>query len=148
MDCPRDRSSLTATQYEGFEVDKCGSCGGVWLDAGELEAIENKLDHEHSIREGERAPDQAVRAINEVAQMTAAPASCPRCGTTMVARDYGLGAQIVIDACPKDCGVWLDAGELQAIERFYADSHRDALDVLPFGLWIRLKLSDFKAKLS
>jgi Zn-finger nucleic acid-binding protein len=148
MDCPRDGSVLAVTTYQEFEVDKCSSCGGMWLDRGELEAIQDKVDHAHSAPPQERQPDQAVRAINEVAQLTARAGNCPKCGTKLVARDYGMGAQIVIDACPNDCGVWLDVGEIEAIEKFYADSHRDALDVLPIGLWIRVKLADWRAKLS
>jgi hypothetical protein len=44
--------------------------------------------------------------------------------------------------------VWLDVGELQELEKFYEESHRDALDVLPLGLWLRIKLADLRAKLS
>jgi Zn-finger nucleic acid-binding protein len=148
MDCPRDGTVLGATNYEGFEVDKCGACGGVWLDAGELEAIQNKADHAHHAHRSEKVPDQVQRAINEVAQLEAKPIKCPKCGDTMVARDYGLGAQIVIDTCPRDCGVWLDVGEIQELEKFYEESHQDALDVLPLGLWLRIKLADLRAKLS
>lgn len=148
MDCPRDGTPLGATKYEGFDVDKCSTCGGLWLDAGELEAIQDKADHAHHGHRPDSVADPVQRAFVEVAQLDAPPIPCPKCGEAMVARDYGLGAQIVIDACPKDCGVWLDVGELQELEKFYEESHRDAIDVLPIGLWLRLKLSDLRAKLS
>lgn len=37
--CPQDQSLLSAVHYQGVELDVCGNCGGVWLDAGELEQI-------------------------------------------------------------------------------------------------------------
>jgi Zn-finger nucleic acid-binding protein len=148
MDCPRDGSGLATAKYEGFDVDKCATCGGIWLDRGELEAIEAKIEHKHQGDPNAAGPNTATRAAIEVEQLGANPVDCPRCGTKMVARDYGFGAQIIIDACPQDCGVWLDVGELQQIERFYEDSQRDALDVLPLGLWFRLRLADWRAKLS
>ena len=30
---------LIEIDYRGIKVDKCSECEGVWLDAGELEAI-------------------------------------------------------------------------------------------------------------
>lgn len=30
---------LIEINYKGIKVDKCSGCEGVWLDAGELEAI-------------------------------------------------------------------------------------------------------------
>ena len=39
MHCPKCGMDLIAIDYRGVEVDKCSACDGVWLDAGELEAI-------------------------------------------------------------------------------------------------------------
>jgi Zn-finger nucleic acid-binding protein len=36
MDCPRCKSSLTARNREGIEIDICEKCGGIWFDKGEL----------------------------------------------------------------------------------------------------------------
>jgi len=30
---------LIALDYKGIEVDKCSECEGIWLDAGDLEAV-------------------------------------------------------------------------------------------------------------
>jgi len=43
MRCPKCGMELIAVDYKGIEVDKCSECEGVWLDAGELEAV-SKLD--------------------------------------------------------------------------------------------------------
>lgn len=42
MHCPKCGMSLIEIEYKGIKVDKCSSCSGIWLDAGELEAIEEK----------------------------------------------------------------------------------------------------------
>jgi len=39
MDCPRCDGKLHADSYEEVEINRCDKCGGIWLDAGELEQI-------------------------------------------------------------------------------------------------------------
>ncbi len=39
MKCPKCGMRLIEIDYKGIKVDKCSGCEGVWLDAGELEAI-------------------------------------------------------------------------------------------------------------
>ncbi|MFC2083556.1 zf-TFIIB domain-containing protein [Bacteroidota bacterium] len=39
MRCPKCGMKLIEIDYRGIEVDKCSSCEGVWLDAGELELV-------------------------------------------------------------------------------------------------------------
>ncbi len=39
MPCPRCTGKLHAETYDEVNVDRCDTCGGVWLDAGELELI-------------------------------------------------------------------------------------------------------------
>lgn len=36
MKCPRCDGSLEESQFEGVAIDTCDTCGGVWLDCGEL----------------------------------------------------------------------------------------------------------------
>jgi hypothetical protein len=43
MHCPKCGMQLIEIDYKKIAVDKCSSCEGVWLDAGELEAV-SKLD--------------------------------------------------------------------------------------------------------
>ncbi|MDY6855047.1 MAG: zf-TFIIB domain-containing protein [Thermodesulfobacteriota bacterium] len=43
MRCPKCGMELTEIDYRKIKVDKCFSCQGVWLDAGELEAV-SELD--------------------------------------------------------------------------------------------------------
>jgi len=39
MRCPKCGMEIIEVDYKGLKVDKCSECDGVWLDAGELEAV-------------------------------------------------------------------------------------------------------------
>ena len=43
MKCPKCGMELSEIDYKSVKVDKCFGCEGVWLDAGELEAV-SQLD--------------------------------------------------------------------------------------------------------
>lgn len=45
MDCPRCDGKLHADSFDDVEINRCDNCGGIWLDAGELEQI---IDKENS----------------------------------------------------------------------------------------------------
>ncbi|HXV50402.1 MAG TPA: zf-TFIIB domain-containing protein [Candidatus Binatia bacterium] len=42
MKCPRCGESLKARSFQKIEIDQCSGCGGIWLDAGELEQVAEK----------------------------------------------------------------------------------------------------------
>ncbi|HAK88333.1 MAG: hypothetical protein A2077_07790 [Nitrospirae bacterium GWC2_46_6] len=39
MRCPKCGMELIEIDYKEIKVDKCSECEGIWLDAGELEAV-------------------------------------------------------------------------------------------------------------
>jgi len=39
MKCPKCGMELIEIDYKEIKIDKCSSCDGVWLDAGELDAV-------------------------------------------------------------------------------------------------------------
>ena len=43
MRCPKCGMQLVEIDYRTIKIDRCTSCDGVWLDAGELEQI-SRLD--------------------------------------------------------------------------------------------------------
>ncbi len=43
MKCPKCGMQLIEIDYKGIKVDKCSECEGIWLDAGEMEAV-SKLE--------------------------------------------------------------------------------------------------------
>ena len=48
MTCPECGGSLTPQRVEGIEIDRCIHCVGVWLDAGEYDAVRRHIEHPHS----------------------------------------------------------------------------------------------------
>ncbi|HEX3234550.1 MAG TPA: zf-TFIIB domain-containing protein [Gemmatimonadales bacterium] len=39
MKCPKDGYDLVTSEYHGVQIESCPHCGGMWLDAGEVEQI-------------------------------------------------------------------------------------------------------------
>ncbi len=39
MKCPKCGADLSVEHFREVEIDRCGECQGVWLDAGELEKL-------------------------------------------------------------------------------------------------------------
>jgi Zn-finger nucleic acid-binding protein len=141
LKCPHDASPLLTQTYEAnIEVDVCGECKGMWLDKGELEAIEAASEHDYHAQLDQFAT-QAADSLHVAEQLAAAPIRCPKCGGEMDKREYGYCSRIVIDTCNDGCGIWLDAGEIQALEIFFEQSQRAAADVIPlrWRLWASLQ---------
>jgi Zn-finger nucleic acid-binding protein len=44
MKCPKDGFDLASRDYHGVQIEACPHCGGMWLDAGEIEAVAHE-DH-------------------------------------------------------------------------------------------------------
>lgn len=93
---------------DGIEVDRCGICGGIWLDAGELASLV-ALD---------KKSQSAIRLLDRSDKADETPdhdAVCPRDGTTLIRmRDIGR-AELECDACTRCCGVFLDSGSLSGL---------------------------------
>lgn len=56
---------------------------------------------------------------------------CPKCGGDLVSEDY-QGVQI--ERCPEDGGIWLDAGELEALRARGGESVVGTLKAIMRGL--------------
>jgi len=41
--CPKCSGRLESYTFEGFLLDRCHECGGVWMDRGEAEAVVRKI---------------------------------------------------------------------------------------------------------
>jgi len=41
--CPKCPGKLESYTFQGFALDRCHKCGGIWLDNGELEGIVRKI---------------------------------------------------------------------------------------------------------
>jgi len=62
MRCPRCGVPLNEAQRAGIQIDTCTSCGGVWLDRGELARLRARLRAlEHDWDAEEEAPEDVIR---------------------------------------------------------------------------------------
>ena len=43
MKCPKDGYDLASKEYHGVQIETCPRCGGMWIDADDLDAVA----HEH-----------------------------------------------------------------------------------------------------
>lgn len=106
MDCPACKKAMVTLELADVEIDHCVSCGGIWLDSGELELL---MD----------APERAGQLLDSFRQDTAAaerPRKCPICGKRMAKILVGQSdPPLRIDQCRRDHGLWFDHGELEDI---------------------------------
>ena len=118
--CPVDDFTLAQETYEGVTIDRCPHCQGVWLDAGELEAIQKNQTSDFR-----GVPDDAMDFVTGAMGMAKAGSekvlSCVRCDNDLVKREYSFTSQVMIDNCPQGHGMWLDKAELQRLEKFYEE---------------------------
>ena len=42
MKCPKDGYDLASSVYHAVQIEICPHCGGMWLDAGEVEAVSHE----------------------------------------------------------------------------------------------------------
>ena len=68
MVCPRCGMTMDLEKAEDVEVDVCLSCGGVWLDAGELEELKQKTEDDYELdmdaKEAELNEEQRFKLRN------------------------------------------------------------------------------------
>lgn len=101
--CPKCDTGLFVVHFKDIEVDVCPTCRGVWLDAGELEALLQ--------RTGASTDDPLLRFQTQPGSIL--PGSkhlCPRCDAAL--HEIRVGSSVTLDRCPRGHGLWFDADEL------------------------------------
>jgi len=97
---------MITLELQEVEIDHCIDCGGIWLDAGELEILLGE-------------PEKAAQLLNSFkTEQTSGEKTrkCPICLKKM--RKIIVGSSIpvlLIDKCRRGDGLWFDKGELQDI---------------------------------
>jgi hypothetical protein len=90
----------------------------MWLDCQELEQIQGTFEHDHA-DQLKQLPDLVGKAYAMALARSRPEIHCPRCDRAMERREHGGCSQILIDVCPQCRGIWLDKGELEALEVFF-----------------------------
>lgn len=97
---------MITLELEDVEIDYCTECGGIWLDAGELEQL---------LGEPQKAK-QLLASFQIDAQSTERLRKCPICYKKMQKVKVGSSTPVVfIDKCRRGDGLWFDRGELRDI---------------------------------
>lgn len=115
----------------GFELDRCPSCLGAFLDHGELERMEEagrkkgrpKLSTIDFVR---RAYERGRKVAGAQGEPEREALDCPKCSVrpeidlcVMFEREWSIGTMVHVDVCLECRGVWLDPGELEALEDIF-----------------------------
>lgn len=137
MKCPRDASTLHWIKKEAdFDAAECQTCGGLWLTRDALDGLISRHGHDPVAPE---TGSEEVRAAFEMArQESAAAALCPVCDVALSRHEYGYASQIMVDSCAEGHGLWLDQGELERLELFFARERAASVEQGLSGLWARL----------
>ncbi len=104
LQCPNCAGVMDRLELGQFCVDRCPSCGGIWLDASELERVK-------AIPGAVQRLDAGVRPKTRGSGAPQAR-SCPRDRTPLEARGDAKQSHVIVDRCPSCLGVFLEAGEL------------------------------------
>jgi hypothetical protein len=117
---------MITMELDEIEIDHCQACGGIWLDAGELELLL-----------GDRAGTAALLESFEPARVRERGRPCPICRRTMKKVSVGAGSPAVtIDRCSQNHGLWFDKNELTRIlaaQSFDAEHKVESMLTKMFG---------------
>jgi Zn-finger nucleic acid-binding protein len=105
MICPVCKEPMVVLELDQVEIDHCSGCGGIWLDAGELELLleteEERARLKNLFKDAKSVKERSYR--------------CPICGKRMSKVFVGEENKVLIDKCRKNHGLWFDEGELQKV---------------------------------
>jgi len=106
MDCPVCKNAMITLELEDVEIDYCSNCGGIWLDAGELEQLLKEPNKAKNLLDSFKIDSECNERVRK----------CPICNRKMQKIVIGSCKPVLlIDKCRKGDGLWFDKGELQDI---------------------------------
>ena len=113
---------MITLELEEVEIDYCTDCGGIWLDAGELEMLLGQPEKARKLLDSFEAAPQCAEAKRK----------CPICDKKMHKIVVGKSQPaLLIDKCAKGDGLWFDKGELHEIfDRAQLDSDNKIRELL------------------
>jgi Zn-finger nucleic acid-binding protein len=105
MNCVTCNKPMVVLELQEVEIDHCLACGGIWLDAGEIELL---IDSQPET-------DKLLVQLGERQNRQAGKRKCPICLKKMEIINIGPKNQVQIDHCRRNHGLWFDRGELETV---------------------------------
>ena len=100
--------TLDALTLEGYEVNRCAACGGMWFDKGELGSLLNSDTRKVNALLGGSDPDDKDYKTGK----------CPRdAGKRLFRVKSERNRLVTIETCAVCQGIWLDGGEFERIKK-------------------------------
>lgn len=99
MKCPKCNVDLVPAVRHKVNMGVCPSCKGMWLDAQELDQLENEAFDLGEDEKGTLVYDATPTALK-----------CPECNASLQRFNYHAYA-LALEFCPNQHGYWLDADE-------------------------------------
>jgi Zn-finger nucleic acid-binding protein len=107
IECPGCGARMQRSSIDGVEIDRCASCGGLWLDALEKEKL---LESRTGVRKADAPrPAHAPPSRRHI--------QCPRDHSRMIHLVDPVRTDVGFESCTVCGGVFLDAGELTDLSR-------------------------------
>lgn len=120
MNCISCKEPLIVLELDQIELDYCVTCGGIWLDAGELEAL---LEEQSVV--AKIMADIEAGIFDRRSHL-----KCPICRKKMIEAGIGSDPEIYIDFCRSNHGIWFDKGELQGVIKFFEKEDSRVVKIL------------------
>lgn len=104
IDCPKCHTPMRQLKMDTCIIDRCETCYGIWLDAGERHKLAKS---KKQVELADIGPTDVGRKRNEMTEI-----KCPRCDVDMTHKEHPAQRHIKFEACPECDGNFFDAGEL------------------------------------
>ncbi|HEU0198479.1 MAG TPA: zf-TFIIB domain-containing protein [Nevskiaceae bacterium] len=124
MKCPKCNLDLVPQSRHKIDMNFCPSCKGMWLDAQELDELENE-----AFDLGEH--DKGTLVFSS----TPTTKKCPSCATPLQRFNY-RDFDLEMEFCPNRHGYWLDADEdTRVLALMKKEEHDEKRDVRAEAQW-------------
>jgi len=117
MNCIACREPMIVLEVDQVEIDHCLDCGGIWLDAGELELLLD--DATEAVK--------AVEAASSGGKGKPGKRRCPICGKRMEVIRAGSEGKVELDRCRNLHGLWFDRGELRQVLKAFGEGKNERI---------------------
>ena len=103
MDCPRCSVEMTEIASDDTTLQRCGQCGGQWIDSADLNRV---LLH---------ANLPALSALGGYVNPDEIAGMCPACNVDLVAVEGGDKRSLHYDTCESCGGIWVEGPDVDDV---------------------------------